>query len=146
MIRYSLSCKQGHGFESWFKSASAFDDLKAAGMISCPECQETDVRKSLMAPQVQSDRKPEPAADPGNTVSNTPDPEIAKAIQVIREHVEKTSDYVGDRFAVEARAMHAGEMPHRPIYGEVRAEDARKLKEDGIPAVPLPFVPKQKTN
>ena len=42
--------------------------------------------------------------------------------------------------------MHDGEKPHRPIYGEAKPEEAKKLVEDGVPALPLPFIPKQKTN
>ena len=60
--------------------------------------------------------------------------------------MEQNSEYVGTEFAAEARAMHEGDTPERSIYGEANQEDARKLAEDGIPAVPLPFVPKQKTN
>ena len=64
----------------------------------------------------------------------------------LRDHVEKTSEYVGDSFAKEARAIHDGDSPHRAIYGEARPDEARKLAEDGIPALPLPFIPRQKTN
>ena len=42
--------------------------------------------------------------------------------------------------------MHDGEVPHRPIYGDVKPDEAKKLIEDGVPALPLPFIPKQKTN
>ncbi len=75
-----------------------------------------------------------------------PDPKVEKAIKELKEHVEKNSDYVGNKFADEARAMHLGDKPERSIYGEVKVEDAKKLHDDGIPAVPLPFTPKQKTN
>ena len=147
MIRYTLKCQNEHSFESWFKSAEAFDSLKAAGMVVCPDCNDTSVEKSLMAPQVRPARKaatpPQPATQP---VANAPDPEVAEAISKIRDHVEKNSDYVGDQFAKEARAMHDGDMPHRSIYGEVKGDEAKKLMDDGVPAVPLPFIPRQKTN
>ena len=148
MIRYALKCRKDHSFESWFESAAAFDRLHGAGMIECPECSDTAVEKSLMAPQVRSARTAPatPAPPPRQTVTNTPGPDLVEAIRVIREHVEKNSDYVGDRFATEARAMHEGDLPHRSIYGDVRPEDARKLIEDGVPALPLPFIPKRKTN
>ena len=74
------------------------------------------------------------------------DPEIAEAVQKLRDHVEKNSEYVGDRFASEARAIHDGDSPERAIYGQANAEEAKKLAEDGIPALPLPFIPRQKTN
>ena len=100
-----------------------------------------------MAPQVRPARKtatpPQPAAQP---VTNAPDPDVAEAISKIRDHVEKNSDYVGDRFADEARAMHEGDAPHRSIHGQANAEEAKKLIEDGVPALPLPFIPRQKTN
>ena len=42
--------------------------------------------------------------------------------------------------------MHDGVVPERPIYGEANLNDAKKLVDDGIPVVPLPFVPKKKAN
>lgn len=146
MIRYALKCRNDHGFESWFKSAEAFDSLQASGMIACPECADKTVAKTLMAPQVKASKTPRSPDVSAQPVTNAPDPQLVEAIRTIRDHVEKNSDYVGDRFATEARAMHAGDLPHRSIYGEVRPDEARKLKEDGVPAMPLPFIPKQKTN
>jgi hypothetical protein len=146
MIRYTLKCQNDHSFESWFKSAEAYEGLRAAELVVCPDCQDTHVEKSLMAPQVRTRRDERAQTSEKRPMTNTADPDLAEAIRTIREHVEKNSDYVGDRFAKEARAMHNGETPQRSIYGEVRAEDARKLAEEGVPAVPLPFIPKQKTN
>ena len=79
------------------------------------------------------------------------DPAAAKAerdaaIAKLRDHVETNSDYVGGDFAKEARMMHEGNAPERSIYGEAKLEDAKKLVEDGIPALPLPFIPKRKAN
>lgn len=151
MIRYTVRCENGHAFESWFASAEAFDSLLAADRVACPDCGVKKVSKTLMAPSVRSGRKavessaPKPEA-PVEQMTNAPDPKLVEAIRTLRAHVEKNSDYVGDRFAKEARAMHEGEIPHRPIYGEARPDEAKKLHEDGVPALPLPFVPKQKTN
>lgn len=152
MIRYALKCSNEHSFESWFKSAEAFDSLQASKLVACPTCEDTSVEKLLMAPRVRPARnkaKPAPVPAPVETptpMAAAPDPEIAKAIKEIRDHVEKNSDYVGDNFVQEARSMHEGEKPHRPIYGEAKAEEAKKLVEDGVPAMPLPFIPRQKTN
>ncbi|MCV6594312.1 MAG: DUF1178 family protein [Silicimonas sp.] len=145
MIRFDLECAAGHGFESWFPSNDTFDTLVAAGQVLCPVCNSKDVQKALMAPPVRASRKKavEPATQP---MVNSDDPDLKKAVQAIREHVEKNSDYVGDRFVEEARAMHDGDAPQRSIHGQARPEEAKKLIEDGVPAVPLPFIPKQKTN
>lgn len=143
MIRFALRCKNDHRFESWFQSGDAFDKLVAGGVLDCPECGSTSVSKDLMAPKVRPARN---AASEPQPMTNAPDPEIASALRKLRKHVEETSDYVGTAFAKEARAMHEGEVPHRPIYGEARPDEAKKLIEDGVPALPLPFIPRQKTN
>lgn len=57
MIRYTLKCSADHAFDSWFKSASAFDALLSGGRLSCPHCGTDDVRKSLMAPRVRTARQ-----------------------------------------------------------------------------------------
>ena len=68
--------------------------------------------------------------------------EIAK----IRKHVEENADYVGGKFADEARSMHSGTAPERAIYGEANLSEAKALIEEGIPVAPLPFIPKAKAN
>ena len=56
----------------------------------------------------------------------------------VREHIKDNFDYVGDKFADEARKMHAGETEERAIWGEATPEEAQALAEDGVPAAPLP--------
>lgn len=134
MIRYHLKCDQDHEFESWFQSGAAFDKLVAAGLVSCSACGSAAVAKSIMAPAVSTSQDiavPKP----------TPNP-----IDVLRAKVEAESDYVGSAFAKEARDMHDGASPERPIYGEANIKDAKKLVEDGIPVMPLPFFPRKKAH
>lgn len=152
MIRYALKCDQGHAFESWFQNAAAFDGLKAAGHVTCPNCGSSVVEKSLMAPKVRPARNaasvpeaPQPEAQQDTPVA-APNPELERAIAEMRAKVEAESDYVGDGFAREARAMHLGEAPERSIYGEAKPDEARALIEDGVPVLPLPFRPTRKSN
>ncbi|WP_238364936.1 DUF1178 family protein [Mesobacterium pallidum] len=147
MIHYDLKCSDGHRFDSWFQSASAYDKLHAAGMVACATCGSTEVEKMMMAPGVRTSRKaaadpaPAPAASPGQ-----PPAGMAEMIAKLRDTVEKNATYVGGGFAKEARAQHLGEAPERPIYGEAKPEEARALIEDGVTIAPLPFTPRQKTN
>ena len=76
----------------------------------------------------------------------TADAEMRRALAELRNRVESQSEYVGTRFAHEARAMHLGEAPERSIYGEATATEAKSLVEDGVPVMPLPFMPTRKTN
>jgi hypothetical protein len=141
MIRYTLRCDKAHDFESWFQSAEAFDALKSAGHVTCPDCGSTDVEKSLMAPGVRTARKSEVTGP-----LRQAETEREKALASLRNEVEKNSEYVGLEFATEARRMHDGEAPERSIYGEARIDEARKLLEDGVPVAPLPFTPRSRTN
>ena len=143
MIQYTLKCDQGHQTDSWFKSAAAYDALATSGHLSCAICGSPKVDKALMAPRLSSTAEGDEQAKSGPVVVNPPE-EIEKAIEDLRAKVEASSDYVGDRFASEARAMHLGNKPERSIYGEARLDQARDLLEDGVPLMPLPFRPKQK--
>ena len=42
--------------------------------------------------------------------------------------------------------MHLGDSPERAIHGEAKPEEAKALIEEGVPVVPLPFLPNRKTN
>ncbi|MDB4111138.1 DUF1178 family protein [Yoonia sp.] len=134
MIRFHLKCDQDHEFESWFQSGAAFDKLVAAGMITCTTCGSTKVAKTIMAPAVSTSSQ------------ITAPKQNEAAIAALREQVESNSDYVGDTFAKQARDMHDGITPERSIYGQANLAEAKKLVDDGIPVVPLPFMPRKKTN
>lgn len=157
MIRYSLKCANGHAFDSWFQSASAFDALATAGHLECPLCGTSHVEKAMMAPRVNSDVAkpasephvpvPMPAAGPDLTAmaQNMPK-EVQDAFDTLRKQVEANSDYVGRDFALEARAIHDGTSPERAIHGEANADEAKALIEDGVPILPLPFRDRRGTN
>ena len=153
MIRYALSCSNGHDSESWFQSAAAFDRLRAAGMVACPECGATGMEKRLMAPQVQTARAAAARAGAEGAPAAVPPPSLGQprdareaALAELRRRIESESEYVGLAFAAEARAMHEGAEPARPIWGEARLDEARALIEDGIPVAPLPFRPRSQQN
>jgi hypothetical protein len=145
MIRYALNCDQNHQFESWFQSATAFEKLQTAGMISCAECGSINVAKDLMAPAVRPGRALQAKAETRPTLSG-PASADELALTAMRREVEANSEYVGMKFASEARAIHLGDAPDRSIYGEARIEDARRLIEDGVQVAPLPFLPRRKAN
>ncbi|MGH1452138.1 MAG: DUF1178 family protein [Paracoccaceae bacterium] len=148
MIQFTLKCDQNHRFDSWFQSSAAFDKLKAAGMVTCDSCGSPNVEKALMAPALGATGKsgPGPTPAPADKTALAPNTDQEKALAALRKQVETHSDYVGMNFASQARAMHDGTAPERAIYGEAKPEEARKLIEDGVPVMPLPFIPAKKTN
>tara|TARA_A100001015_G_scaffold37575_1_gene41360 strand:- start:3827 stop:4111 length:285 start_codon:yes stop_codon:yes gene_type:complete len=72
--------------------------------------------------------------------------EITQMMSRMREHVENNFDYVGEKFASEARAMHYGDSEERDIYGESSLQEAKELVEEGIPVAPIPGVPDKLKN
>jgi hypothetical protein len=134
MIRFALRCDQAHRFDSWFGSGADFDRLSAAGLVACAVCGSTAVGKDLMAPAIGGGEAE--ASPPSLTAPASP---AEQALAELRRRVETTSEDVGRRFAAEARRIHEGLAPERPIIGEARPSEARALIEDGIPVAPLPW-------
>ena len=146
MIRYRLKCAEGHGFDSWFRSAEAYDKLAAAQMVGCAICGSTQVEKSPMAPRLRSARQEGAGAERPTTPLAEPASAIEARIAALKRFIEKTSLDVGTDFATEVRQMHEGQKPHRPVHGQAKLSEARALIEDGVPIAPLPFIPSRKTN
>jgi hypothetical protein len=133
VIRYALVCEQGHGFEAWFGSSTDYDDQAGRGLVECPVCLTKSVKKQVMAPAVAGSRRR----------GRDPMPPQAQAMMMeamgkVRRHVEENFDYVGDRFAREARDIHEGRSEDRGIYGEASPREVESLVEDGIKVAPLP--------
>jgi hypothetical protein len=145
MIRYALNCDKDHSFDAWFQSAQAFDKLDAAGMVTCSVCGSAKVRKSVMAPGIAKSGEAEPAKLPDAPLSAPASP-AEQALRELRSKIEESSENVGTNFASEARKIHEGEAPDRPIFGEAKIKDAKSLIDDGVPVVPLPFGPNRKAN
>lgn len=129
MIRYSLACVGEHEFEAWFSNSAAYDAQRRKKQVECPVCGSHNVRKQIMAPAVRGTKRKS---------RETPEAEAARVAGEVRRRIAETHDYVGDRFADEARSMYYGEVEHRPVWGEVTPDDARELIEEGVPAMPLP--------
>jgi len=148
MIHYALKCDRDHRFESWFQSAAAFDKLQGAAMVACAVCGSTAVEKAVMAPAVASGGDPAEALQPAAPARplSAPAHPAEQALRRLRAYVEKHSEDVGRDFAREARAIHAGDAPERPIHGEAKPAEARALMEDGVPVAPLPFTLGRKSN
>jgi hypothetical protein len=157
MIRYSLRCERGHGFESWFQSSAAYEQQEKRGLVNCPSCGSAKVERAIMAPQIVSKkgrdiaapaRAPAPVAEAA-TPASTPllmaqERELRAKLKELRDHIVKNADNVGERFPNEARKMHYGDIEHRPIYGEASPDEARALIDEGVEVSPLPVLPEDR--
>ena len=146
MIVYDLSCSNGHTFEGWFGSSTEFERQRAGGLLSCPMCESAEIVKAPMAPAVTSgkaDKSEVPDVQHGPQVSNIGIPaplrEAFEKLVKVQAKALKSSTWVGDKFADEARSQHYGEKDEKPIYGKASAEDAKSLAEEGIAVSPILF-------
>ncbi len=137
MIRFSLRCEHDHEFETWFRNGAEFDSQKKRGFVECPECGSKRVDKALMTPSVSTSRKQEKMA----LAMGAQQREAMAQLKALSEKMRENADYVGGKFAEEARKIHFGETEARGIYGEATPEEARGLVEDGVEFMPIPVFP-----
>jgi hypothetical protein len=170
MILYDIKCRKNHVFETWFRDSASYEEQAAAGAISCPTCGSRKVEKALMAPRLSKSgrtrdaarhsgeagpgggpgRGPEsrPGGGPGGKMATRAVKETAEAAEImgklreLREKVEENCDYVGGKFAEEARKIHYGEEDPRNIYGETSDEQAEELHEEGVTFSRIPWAPR----
>ena len=139
MIHYSLVCDKSHKFDGWFASASAYDSQKTRGLVTCPICLTTEVDKALMAPSVNRAGSDKVSLSIGHPQHQ----QLRDAMLALRNKVTSEADYVGDKFADEARKIHFKEVDQRGIYGEATREEVAALIEDGVDFMPLPNLPEE---
>jgi hypothetical protein len=150
MIRYQLACANDHQFESWFRDSSSFDTQVNAGLLSCPACGTDRVAKSIMAPAVvgavgrrEIVARDQPGAPAAVALLDDRQQALRAALRELRTQILAQGEDVGSRFPEQARQMHDGEIPARPIRGEATPQEARGLIEDGIPILPIPMLPEE---
>lgn len=135
MILYELRCAADHRFEAWFKDGAAYEAQAATGDISCPICGDAHIGKAPMAPRIARSRSADERARQLQA-------EMIRQLGELRQKVENSCDYVGERFADEARRIHYGETGARGIYGEATAEETQELKDEGIEFAGIPWLPR----
>jgi len=139
MISFNLRCSSDHVFEAWFPDGKAFDRQAKQGKVACPVCGDSTVEKAPMAPNIAR------GTSRGAGRQQAMAKEMAGALRKLRHVVEANCDYVGDRFAEEARKIHYDETKPRNIYGETTSEEATELKEEGVEFARIPW-PSQSDN
>jgi hypothetical protein len=135
MIVFNLQCGDGHGFEAWFKDAKAYESQRRGRKVACPVCGDTKVGKVPTAPRIAK------GAGDGQAPmdqARSRSAQFMNALDQLQKHVEENCDYVGDRFAQEARDIHNGEAEERGIYGQATKEEAKELSEEGVPFAAIP--------
>ena len=137
MIVFNLNCFDcSFSFEGWFENTTDYNKQIKKGLVCCPTCNSTQIKKGLMAPNV---------AKKSNTKISKRNKSIASNVKKLKKIIEKEFDYVGDKFTEEAKKIKYGETEERAIYGEASIDQTKELLDEDIDVLPLPFSTK-KTN
>ena len=133
MIKYNLTCKCGGVFESWFLNSSEFDTLYRKKLIKCIYCESSQIKKSVMAPNLPSK---------SNKISKKTKLEKSIKTQLLnfRKYIEKNCKNVGNNFTREARNIHYDKKTSQGIYGRATPEETSELIEEGIEVATIPWV------
>jgi len=137
MILFDLRCTRDHVFEAWFPNNAAYEKQAKAGAVACPSCGSRKVEKAPMAPRIGKAAK---ASIPAVAAEHA---EIRQQLTELRAKIEANCDYVGDKFAEEARRIHYGETERRDIYGETSDDEAKELSDEGVKFSRVPWLPRQ---
>ena len=137
MIVFNLNCSDcAYSFEGWFENTKDYNKQFRKGLLTCPSCNSTQIKKGLMAPNVSKK---------SNSKISKRNKSIASNVKKLKKIIEKEFDYVGDKFTEEAKKIKYGEVKERAIYGEASIEQTKELIDEDIDVLPLPFSTK-KTN
>jgi len=137
MIVFNLNCSDcASSFEGWFENTKDYNEQIRKGLLTCPSCNSTQIKKGLMAPNVSKK---------SNSKIYKRNKSIASNVKKLKKIIEKEFDYVGDKFTEEAKKIKYGESKERAIYGEASIEQTKELIDEDIDVLPLPFSTK-KTN
>ena len=135
MIKYTLMCKCGGSFESWFLNSAGFDSLCRKKLIKCIYCESSSVKKTVMAPNLY--RKSNKVLNRIKLEKN-----IKKQLLDFRRYIEKNCKNVGENFTKEARSIHYDKKTSIGIYGKATPEETSELLEEGIEVATIPWVDK----
>jgi hypothetical protein len=132
----NLQCAGMHTFEGWFGSEEDYQSQRERGLVACPMCANTEVRKLPSAPRLNlgaaEPRQSKPVAQDESPAAAGTEAPSAKV------PANPTAEAVGQNFAEEARKIHYGESEERNIRGQASVEETQDLLEEGIEVLPLP--------
>ena len=161
MIKYQLICEQNHEFEGWFQDSGAFDAQAESGLLRCPLCDNDQVKRALMTPNLASPKRrkaieqplADPAPKPANRALTQQSAPLIKSEQVqafdaalaelrqMQDKITRDCRDVGDNFAEEARKIHYGEAEAEGIYGQTTHAEREALEDEGIDVLDMPWLP-----
>jgi len=148
MIIYDLACACGGLFEGWFNGRLDFENQREAGLLACPRCGGSNIRKILSPVYHSSSSVPDRTglnnhqdeAGLNNEGKDRTEAEAAlSALRVLQRFVEKNFENVGCKLAEESLKIRYGVAEARNIRGVATPEEEKTLKSEGIELLKIPM-------
>ena len=146
MVIYDLQCNQSHNFEAWFKDQNAFEKQRRLGLVQCPICGISQVKKLPSACHIKGSApvQPKPQTPPpqeGPATLQKPKTDNVDPIvflKTVQKYVQDNFKNVGKGFTDQAIQMQKGEIPREPIHGTATKNDIERLDNEEVSYIPLP--------
>ena len=143
MILFDLSCKCGCQFEAWFQGHADYHAQLENGLLSCPECGSSAIRKILSpVAAVRSGCMQKRHDERSSLREKDFEKQAMQVLRQLSDFVEKNFEDVGTRLADEALKMHYGVTENRSIRGVATPDQEKVLKEEGIELLTVPLFKK----
>jgi hypothetical protein len=133
VIIFDLKCENGHKFDGWFKDRQAFMEQNSQKLVACPICNSCGVE--IIPSSVKIMGKDSRSA---GKVEGKEIPPV-KAMQMLRQYIDKNFEDVGDNFAEVALKIHFGEEEKRNIKGTTTPQEDDNLREEGVQFIKIPM-------
>ena len=128
MISMDFECEKQHRFEGCFKDYQAFQDQLERGMVQCPMCSTSEVKRIFRGCSIQSK---------SGYKSEKSEANMFQVMREINTFVRSNFRDVGTSFADTARAIHYGVSEDKNVYGQATPEEIKELVDEGIAVMPL---------
>ena len=131
MIVFDLKCSGGHVFEGWFDNLESFEEQNEKNMISCPYCDDINIKKILSPVALKT--KPLKNAQTNQDVID-----YKKLAKEVVDYINKEFEDLGSNFTKEALKIHYGVSEKRNIKGTASAEEEQILQDEGVQFFKIP--------
>ncbi len=136
MIAIDLECSNGHRFEGWFSNLQAFEEQNARELVSCPTCEDIQVRRVPSPPAIM---KRSFTAQGGEERREPDSIDYHRLAKEIVHYIHHNFEDVGTEFTKEALKMHYGVTEKRSIRGSASAEEEKTLQDENIQFFKIPM-------
>ena len=131
MIAFDLECSQGHLFEGWFDNLESFEQQNSKNMISCPNCNDFNIKKVLSPVAMKTSSKPRSLPGHGPI-------DYRKLAKEVVDYINEEFEDLGTGFTKEALKIHYGVAEERNIRGSATEDEEKLLKKEGIQFFKIP--------